>query len=42
MADMEGYIDEDGKYHITGYHKALYDAELVFLDNGIVEAKFVF
>jgi len=42
MADMEGYVGEDGKYHITGYHKALYDAKLVFLDDGIVEAKFVF
>ena len=30
MADMEGY------------HQAIYDAELVFLDCGIVEAKFVF
>ncbi len=41
MADMEGYVGEDGKYHITGYHKAIYDAKLVFLDDGIVEAKFV-
>lgn len=41
MADMEGYVGEDGRYHITGYHQALYDAKLVFLDGGIVEAKFI-
>ena len=42
MADMEGYHDAEGKYHITGYHDAIYDAELVFLDNGVIEAKFIF
>lgn len=42
MADMEGYIGEDRRYHITGYHKELYDAELVFLENDIIEAKYVF
>ena len=42
MADMEGYLDANGRYHISGYHKEIYDAELVFLDNGIIEAKFIF
>ena len=41
MADMEGYVDENDRYHIKGYHKEIYDAELVFLDGGIIEAKFI-
>ena len=42
MADMEGYLDADDGYHIRGYHKEIYDAELVFLDGDIIEAKFIF
>ena len=37
MADMEGYLDANGRYH-----KEIYDTELVFLDGGIIEAKFIF
>ena len=41
MADMEGFLDENGKYTIKGYHKEIYDAQLDFLDDGIVEARFI-
>ena len=41
MADIKGYVGEDGNYHISGYHKGIYDAKLEYLDNGIVEAKFI-